>query len=286
LLISTFCTIINKYGDVCMENEIIIRDMSFCYDKNVIFENLDLDIKKGSFVSIIGKNGSGKSTLAKILGGILSHKGYININKTVLDKKNLRNLRKKMGFVLDGNKFCFIGETVLDDIIYTMENMGYTKKRIKTRLNYINELFDLEKYLELSPLKLTRSKQALVSLAASLAHHPVIIILDEAFVNMDEVDKKRAYKVLQRLNKEENLTIINITNVMNETLYSDDIVVLDAGKLVISDTKENVYKEEKKLIKLGFELPFMVDLSKKLSYYDLTKETIYDMKEMVNHLWK
>ena len=269
-----------------MENEIIIRDMSFCYDKNVIFENLDLDIKKGSFVSIIGKNGSGKSTLAKILGGILSHKGYININKTVLDKKNLRNLRKKMGFVLDGNKFCFIGETVLDDIIYTMENMGYTKKRIKTRLNYINELFDLEKYLELSPLKLTRSKQALVSLAASLAHHPVIIILDEAFVNMDEVDKKRAYKVLQRLNKEENLTIINITNVMNETLYSDDIVVLDAGKLVISDTKENVYKEEKKLIKLGFELPFMVDLSKKLSYYDLTKETIYDMKEMVNHLWK
>jgi len=269
-----------------MENEIIIRDMSFSYGKDIIFENLDLDIKKSSFVSIIGKNGSGKSTLAKILGGLLKHKGYININKTVLDKTNLRNLRKKIGFVLDGNKFCFIGETVLDDVIYTMENMGYSKKRIKKRLNYINELFDLEKLLELSPLNLTKSKQALVSLAASIAHHPVILILDEAFISMDETDKKKAYKALKKINKEESLTIINITSSMNETLYGDDIIVLDSGKLIMNDIKEKVYQEEKQLIKIGFELPFMVDLSKKLSYYDLTKETIYDMKEMVNHLWK
>lgn len=264
-------------------NEIIIRDLAFSYEDKVLLNHIDLELKVGSFTTVLGE---GKTTFAHILAGFLTHKGYININRTVLGKSEIKNLRKIMGFVLGSETFYFSGETVLDDIIYIVENMGMKKSEIRERIDKIDTLFGLHKYFEVSPVTLTNSKKALVSLAAAVIHEPKVLILDDAFIMMDDTDKRKAFSILKRLNREYKMVILNMTSDIEESIYGKDILVFYEGNVLLHGAKENVYKEERKLSRIGIDLPFMVDLSHRLSYYDLIKEPIYDMKEMVHYLWK
>ena len=103
---------------------------------------------------------------------------------------------------------------------------------------------------------------------------------------VDSMSKLNMLKLLRKIKKDFNVTILNITHDIEESIYGDDIFVINNGKVVVHDSKKNVYKQEKLLNKLGFELPFMVSLSNKLSYYDLLDKVIYDMEDMVDLLWK
>ena len=103
---------------------------------------------------------------------------------------------------------------------------------------------------------------------------------------IDGVTKKQILNILKRLNNEKKMTIINVTHDIEETVYGSDIIVLSEGKIILNDSKLNVYKEERLLKRLGLDLPFMVDLSNKLGYYGLVSDTMLNMNEMVNHLWK
>ena len=120
---------------------------------------------------------------------------------------------------------------------------------------------------------------------SALVKKPKLLVLDEAFSMLDDVTRVNMLKLLRRLN-DSGVTILNITHDIEESIYGDDILIISDGKVVVHDTKENVYKQEKLLRSLDFELPFMVDLSNKLSYYDMLDEAIYDMDEMVDVLWK
>ena len=102
---------------------------------------------------------------------------------------------------------------------------------------------------------------------------------------IDDVSKKNILLLLKRINNDFNTTILNITHDVEESIYGSDILILDHGVLV-HDSKDNVYKQEKLLKKNGFDLPFMVNLSNKLSYYDMLDDVIFDMDEMVDLLWK
>ena len=139
--------------------------------------------------------------------------------------------------------------------------------------------------LEANPHDLNSNQKQLVSLASALVHDPKVLILDEALTMLDPFDKEKILKILKELN-DKGLTIINISHDIEDTLISDKIYVLDSGEIVLEGTKEEVYKEEKKLHNLGFNLPFMVELSNRLMFYNLIDHTIYDMEEMVNTLWK
>ena len=129
------------------------------------------------------------------------------------------------------------------------------------------------------------SRKQIVALASALVHNPDILILDEALEEIDSIKRKEILILLQQLNKE-GLTILNITHDVNEAMYGSEIIIIDKGKVLIQGKNEDVYKEEKIFKKLGFELPFMVELSNRLMFYDLIKKPIYDMEKMVNTLWK
>jgi len=262
---------------------ISVENLNFKYKDKVIFENLNLKIKKNKITSIIGPNGSGKSTLVKIILGILNFEGTVTVEQYHV-KENIREIRKNIGVVFENPDNQFIAETVFEDIAFTLENMKDSKKNIKEKVLEIAEYLNITDILKFNPRNLNNSQKQLVALASALVHQPRILILDEALTYVDPIIKDRILEILKELN-ENGMTIINITNDIEETLISDEIIVINK-KIVLNGSKEKIYKEEKILNDLGFKLPFMVELSNRLKFYDLIDHVVYDMKEMVDLLWK
>lgn len=269
-----------------MDNIIMIKNLNFSYRNKVIFQDFNLDIEKGKFIHIVGPNGSGKSTLIKILLGLIKAEGYINIYCMNLCNDNIMDIRRNVGVIFENPDNAFVAETVADDIAFALENLQYSSKQIETKINKVCEYLKIEHLLNKNPHYLSGGEKQLVALAGALVTEPKILILDEAFTMIDGVSRIKLLKLLKRMCQDKKMTIINVTHDMEDTVYGDKIIVLSEGKVLFNDFKEEVYKEEKKLRKIGLELPFMVDLSNKLSYYGLVDKTILDMNEMVNHLWK
>jgi energy-coupling factor transport system ATP-binding protein len=269
-----------------MDDIIIIKDLMFKYNNNVIFEQFSLDIKEGSWTTLIGPNGSGKSTLVKILLGLLKFEGYINIDKCILSKDNFREIRSKIGVVFENPDNCFVAETVLDEIAFSLENLEFEKEDIRKRVVEVSEYLNIVDILENNPHSLSGGQKQLVALASALALDPKILILDEALTRIDNKEKDKILKIIKKIHKDKNITIVNVTHDMEETIYGDDIIVIDKGKIILKGIKELVLKEEKIFRELGLELPFMASLSLKLQYYDLIDDIILDMDKLVDKLWK
>jgi len=248
-----------------MGNMIVIDNLNFRYPTNVVFKGLSMSISTGSFTTILGNNGCGKSTLVKLLAGDLESDIIIDCDS--------------FGFVFDrfDKGVC---STVFERLTY-----GVNSDDIISRVNEISSLLGISDYLSKDLDSLSGSLKQLVNFGSALVKKPKLLVLDEAFSMLDDVTRVNMLKLLRRLN-DSGVTILNITHDIEESIYGDDILIISDGKVVVHDTKENVYKQEKLLRSLDFELPFMVDLSNKLSYYDMLDEVIYNMDEMVDVLWK
>ncbi len=268
-----------------MDNIIQIKDLNFTYQDKVIFKNLNLNIKKNSFVSIIGPNGSGKSTLIRILSGLNSYDGYITINGHYLNKENIKIIRRTLGVVFDNPDNQFIGQTVIDDLAFNLENLSYSKEEINKEISYIAKLFKIEKILLLEPSNLNNSTKQKVAIASALIHKPKILMLDESLHQLDNKDKKIVFKALETYKKEHDLTIILITHNQEDTILSDRIIVIDKQKIILDGKVEEVYTKEKILHNLGIEIPFIIKLSINLKLYDLIDEIYLDKDKLVNKLW-
>lgn len=268
-----------------MDNIIQIKDLNFTYQDQVIFKNLNLNIKKNSFVSIIGPNGSGKSTLIRILSGLNSYDGYITINGHYLNKENIKIIRRTLGIVFDNPDNQFIGQTVIDDLAFNLENLSYSKEEINKEISYIAKLFKIEKILLLEPSNLNNSTKQKVAIASALIHKPKILMLDESLHQLDNKDKKIVFKALETYKKEHDLTIILITHNQEDTILSDRIIVIDKQKIILDGKVEEVYTKEKILYNLGIEIPFIIKLSINLKLYDLIDEIYLDKDKLVNKLW-
>lgn len=268
-----------------MDNIIQIKDLNFTYQDKVIFKNLNLNIKKNSFVSIIGPNGSGKSTLIRILSGLNSYDGYITINGHYLNKENIKIIRRTLGVVFDNPDNQFIGQTVIDDLAFNLENLSYSKEEINKEISYIAKLFKIEKILLSEPSNLNNSTKQKVAIASALIHKPKILMLDESLHQLDNKDKKIVFKALETYKKEHDLTIILITHNQEDTILSDRIIVIDKQKIILDGKVEEVYTKEKILYNLGIEIPFIIKLSINLKLYDLIDEIYLDKDKLVNKLW-
>ena len=139
--------------------------------------------------------------------------------------------------------------------------------------------------MEKEPHSLSGGQKELVALASAFATHPKILVLDEALDMIDNNRRDDVLKVLTDLNKK-GLTIINITHNSEELLYGTDIVVMNAGKVMDQGETKEILRKEKLFKNNGLELPFVVDLSYKLKYYDLVDDIVLDIDELVNLIWK
>lgn len=269
-----------------MSDIIKISNLSFRYPNKFVFDKFDLNIRDGEWVAIVGPNGSGKSTLSKILVGLLPFDGNIIIDNAELNKDNIPHIRKKIGIVFENADYSFIGETVADDIAFTLENLAYKPKEIATMVNDIASTFKIEHLLEKEPHLLSGGEKQKVALASALVAKPKILIIDDALEMVDEKAKSEILDILKSYHKENNLTIITVTHNLEETYSADRMVVINNGTMLIEGPVTEVLQEDKIFNRIGVEIPFMVDLSNKLKLYGLVDHIILDMDEMVNVLWK
>ena len=192
-----------------MKNIIELKNINFKYGEKKLFNNLNLNIERGTFTTIIGTNGSGKSTLVRLILGLLVADGEIKINDLELNHKNLKKIISKIGVVLENPDDQFVAETVMYDIAFCLENMNVDKKEIKSRVNKIAKFVGIQDILEREPHSLSGGQKQLVSLASALVIDPDILILDEALTMIDLDVREKIYKILEQVNKINKITIIN-----------------------------------------------------------------------------
>ncbi|MCI8545035.1 MAG: ATP-binding cassette domain-containing protein [Bacilli bacterium] len=265
-----------------------VQNLVYQYEMNssdYIFNNLSLKLEKGSFTTLVGPIGSGKSTLVKILVGFIKVDSYIKIDELVLCNSNIKQIRTRIGVIFEDPDEIFVSETVMDEIAFALENQNKSKKEIWKKIEEIADYVGIKSLLECDPHTLSEGEKRLVSLASALVIDPQIIILDEALSMLDEISKRKIFNILRECNKK-GITILNITHDLNESLYGNDIVLLQNGNVLLQGVKEEVLKQEVKLKRAGLELPFLADLSIRLMYYGVLDHMILDMNEMVDAIWK
>jgi len=269
-----------------MKYAVQIEDFNFDYNNTQIFKNLTFKVEENTFTTILGANGSGKTTLVKLFLGLEKGNSVIMLNNLPVTKENLKRIYKSVSVVFESQEGHFVAETVTDELAFSLENLNYPKEKIKKKIKEISYLLNIENILEKEPYSLNSGEKQLVNLASALITNPKILIIDEGLNNLNEDIKENILKTLKNYQQKNKITILYFTYNSNDSLYSDNIVILGNKKSLISGSKEEVYKDEKIFKKANIELPFIINLSKKLQFYNLIEEDYQDSEKMVDVLWK
>ena len=258
--------------------------VSFSYDKqsNVI-KNVTLSVEKGEYVAIIGHNGSGKSTLAKLFNAlIVPDQGKITVDGfSSCDKKDLFEIRKRVGVVFQNPDNQLVASIVEDDVAFGPENLGVKREEIGERIEFALSAVKMEKFRKSSPTRLSGGQKQRIAIAGVLALKPDVLVLDESTAMLDPQGRKEVLEVVDRLNKEQKVTVINITHYMEEVVHADKVYVINDGQIALEGTPEQIFKQKDKLNSLGLELPLsavivdgLIELGIKLPEGILTEERL------------
>lgn len=229
-------------------------------------DEVDLDIKQGDFVAILGHNGSGKSTLAKHLNAILyPTEGTVWVDgKDTAKEEYLWDIRQNAGMVFQNPDNQIIGQVVEEDVGFGPENMGIPTEEIWQRVEESLKAVGMYEYRKHSPNKLSGGQKQRVSIAGVLAMHPKCIVLDEPTAMLDPKGRKEVIRAARALNQVENITVILITHYMEETIYADRIFIMDEGKIALEGTPREIFSQVERLKDLRLDVPQATLLSHEL----------------------
>ena len=264
-----------------------IKNLCFSYDKTKpVIDDISLSIDKGSFVAVLGHNGSGKSTLAKLIVGLLEKSsGQIFFDDEEITKKNIKNLQTKTALVFQNPDNQFIGATVEDDIAFGLENRQVPHEQMQEEINKFAESVGMLEYLDKEPINLSGGQKQRVALAGALILRPEILILDEATSMLDPKGKATVRKIIDKIHKENpDLTIISITHDIDEALLCDKVFVLSKGKLVKNGAPQEVLRDEKSLLEIKLDMPFIYRVEKKLSDMGINSQA-ENVEQLVENIW-
>lgn len=270
----------------CM-SKLEIKNLCFSYDKvTPTIDDVSISIEAGSFVAFLGHNGSGKSTLAKLIVGLLDkNKGQIFFDDEEITKKNIKKLQTKTALVFQNPDNQFIGATVEDDIAFGLENRQVPHEQMQDEINKFAESVNMLDYLKKEPINLSGGQKQRVALAGALILKPEILILDEATSMLDPQGKNTVRELIDKIHQENpNLTIITITHDIDEALLCDKVFVLSKGKLVKSGTPQEVLRDEKALLGVKLDMPFIYRLEKKLSETGIDSQA-ENLEQLVEDIW-
>lgn len=248
---------------------------------------VDIDIKPGEFVAVLGHNGSGKSTFAKHLNVLLSPtEGTLWVDgKDVADEDNLWDIRKNAGMVFQNPDNQIIASVVEEDVGFGPENIGIPTDEIWTRVDKSLKSVGMLEYREHSPNKLSGGQKQRVAIAGVMAMEPKCIILDEPTAMLDPNGRKEVLDAVEQLNEKKGVTIILITHYMEEVVRADRVYVMDSGKVVMEGTPRAVFSQVERLKELRLDVPQITLLAHELRQEGLDiPEGILTRQELVDAL--
>ena len=244
-----------------------------------VLKNITLGIRRGEYVAVLGHNGSGKSTFAKLLNMILTPtvgKIYIDgvdITHPDMTEDDVFNVRRKIGMVFQNPDNQLVATVVEEDVAFGPENLGLPREEIRRRIVNALNLVGMQDYAHHAPHKLSGGQKQRVAIAGIIAMKPDVIIFDESTAMLDPLGRKDVVGIMEKLNREEGITIINITHYMDEAARADRIIVINEGEIVIDDTPRNVFSRTELLHSVGLEAPQSVELIGKLRQAGLNIST-------------
>ncbi len=229
-------------------------------------DEVDLDVKQGDFVAVLGHNGSGKSTLAKHINAILyPTEGAVWVDgMNTLDEKDLWNIRQEAGMVFQNPDNQIIGQVVEEDVGFGPENMGVPTEEIWARVEESLKAVGMYEYRKFSPNKLSGGQKQRVSIAGVIAMHPKCIILDEPTAMLDPNGRKEVVRAVRALNDVEGITVVLITHYMEEIIHADKVFVMDQGRIAMEGTPREIFSRVEKLKELRLDVPQVTLLAHEL----------------------
>lgn len=250
-------------------------------------DGVDLDIKEGEFVAVLGHNGSGKSTLAKHLNVLLEASGgtlWVD-GKDTAKEENIWDIRKSAGMVFQNPDNQIIASVVEEDVAFGPENIGVPTDEIWKRVEKSLKSVGMIQYREHSPNKLSGGQKQRVAIAGVMAMEPKCIILDEPTAMLDPNGRKEVLDAVERLNKEKGVTVILITHYMEEVVRADHVYVMDNGKVVMQGTPKSIFSQVDTLKAYRLDVPQITLLAYELRKSGLDiPEGILTRQELVNAL--
>lgn len=225
--------------------------------------DVDVDIKKGDFVAVLGHNGSGKSTFAKHINGILMpSEGTVWVSgMDTRDEEHIWDVRKAAGMVFQNPDNQIIGNVVEEDVGFGPENMGIPTEEIWRRVDESLEAVGMTAYRLQSPNKLSGGQKQRVAIAGVMAMRPQCIILDEPTAMLDPNGRKEVIRTLRKLNRVEKITVLLITHYMEEAVHADRIIVMDDGRIVMDGKPREIFSRVKELKSHGLDVPQATELA-------------------------
>lgn len=275
---------------------VIIKDLVHVYNPGSPFEStalngINLEIKKGEFIGLIGHTGSGKSTLIQHLNGLLKpSSGTILIDELDITKKgtSLIEIRKNVGLVFQYPEYQLFEETVYKDIAFGPTNLGLSEEEIDSRIREAMEMtgLDFEELKERSPFELSGGQRRRVAIAGVIAMRPHVLILDEPTAGLDPRGRDEILQEIKEIHKKHNTTVILVSHSMEDiSKLVDKIIVMNKGTIEFMGSPREIFRHEARLKEIGLGVPKVVELVKalRLKGFDIEKDsmTIEEVKEEI-----
>lgn len=229
-------------------------------------DGVDLDVRAGDFIAILGHNGSGKSTLAKHMNVILEPSGgtlWVD-GKDTSQEENLWPIRQTAGMVFQNPDNQIIAGVVEEDVAFGPENIGVPTDEIWERVLTSLQAVNMETYRHHAPNRLSGGQKQRVAIAGVIAMQPKCIVLDEPTAMLDPVGRQDVMRTIHELNEKKGITIILITHYMEEVVGADKVYVMDKGRIVMQGTPREVFSQVEALKEHHLDVPQITQLAYEL----------------------
>ncbi len=255
-----------------------VRNLKYSYKDDEgsplgIIRDISLDIERGEYIAIVGHNGSGKSTLAKLLTLVVDDYDYlegsievdgVEITSDDMTEDGIYDLRKKIGMVFQNPDNQLVATIVEEDVAFGPENLGLERAEIRRRVDDALATVGMTEFIRHEPHRLSGGQKQRIAIAGIIAMKPECIIFDESTAMLDPIGRRDVVATMERLNKEDGKTVINITHYMDEAVRADRVIVIDDGRILLDGTPAEIFAEVDKLRGAGLDLPQCTDLTIRL----------------------
>ena len=245
-----------------------VEQVSYAYEDNPspALKHIDMKVKPGEFVAVLGHNGSGKSTLAKLLNALyLPTEGRVFVcGMDTADEDRLWDIRSRAGMIFQNPDNQIVATIVREDVAFGLENLGIPHDEMVRRVDQALETVNMTKHAESAPHMLSGGQKQRVAIAGILAMEPSCIIADEATAMLDPKGRRQVLTTVQRLNRESGITVVWITHYMEEAVQADRVIVVSDGEIVLQGKPREIFSQVERMRELHLDVPRMTSLAHEL----------------------